>query len=440
VTRLLFSPDGKYLASASIYAPGGIAGAVGTGASVRDPMVSWWEVAPGKEVRQFRSGAWGARAMGLSPDGKELTVVDPGRGLHRWDPATGKGVQLPAPTGLVTALSPDGKALAIVGPGVQVHDLTRPSKPRRLEGELRGGSVSRALFAPDGRTLVTSGPALQLQLWDVVGSRSLRLLRPPEKKKLLGSHSVTPVFSPDGKVLAVPSVGGTVALVEVATGLDRQVLKGGGMPVICVSFSPDGTSLAAGMQDGTALLWAVPRARAPKGKLTEKELEARWQALAGHEVAPAHEAILTLAGAGGQAVPLLKKWLPPAAPARQEPDIEKLIADLSSKDVKARKQAQAELERRWEKVGMAVKAPLVKALEAKPSLDVKLRLEKLIRGLGDRPLSPEEVRVLRAVEAVEAMPAKVARPLLEAWAKGAPGALLTEEARSALTRLPRTGG
>src|SRR5262249_25624798 len=159
------------------------------------------------------------------------TVVDMGRDLHRWDTATGKGVRLPAPTGLVAALSPDGKALATVGAGVEVQDLTG-ARPRRLEGELRGGNVSRAVFAPDGRALVTSGPGGQLQLWDVVGGRSLRLLRPREKKRLLGSQSLTPVFSPDGKALAVPSVGGSVSLVEVATGKDRQVLKAGGMPVI----------------------------------------------------------------------------------------------------------------------------------------------------------------------------------------------------------------
>jgi WD40 repeat protein len=370
VTHLFFSPDGKHLASASIFAPGGIAGVGDTGtAPRRDPAVSWWEVATGKEVRQLRGGAWGARAVGLSPDGKELTVIDQGRGLSRWDTATGTRVQLPAPAAYVTALSPDGKSLAVAGvagAGVQTHDLTRPSRPRRLEGEPRGGGVSRIVFAPDGRTLVTTGPALQLQLWDVVGGRTLRSLRPPEKKKLMGSHSVTPVFSPDGKVLAVPGGGESVSLVEVASGKERQVLSGGRMPVTCVAFSPDGTSLAAGRQDGTALLWAVPRARTAKGKLTEKELGARWQALAGHDVAAAHEAIQDLAAAGAQAVPLLKKWLPPAAAVQQPPSVEKLIADLGNKDVKVRKQAEAELEKRWEKDGMALKAPLVKALQGKP--------------------------------------------------------------------------
>jgi hypothetical protein len=437
VTQLIFSPDGKYLASASVFAPGGIAGLGDMGIPARDPMVSWWEVATGKEVHQFRSGASGARALGLSPDGKELTVIDLGRGLHRWDVATGKGVTLSAPLGLVTALAPDGKTLASAGAGVEVHDLTRATMPRRLEGELRGGNVSRIRFAPDGRTLVTSGPAGQLQLWDVVGGRSLRLLRPREQNRILGSQSVTPVFSPNGKVMAVPSVGGSVSLVEVASGKDRQVLSAGGMPVICVAFSADGTSLAAGRQDGTALVWTMPRATAAKGKLTEKELEAQWEALAGHDVVPAHEAIQALTAAGAQAVPLLKKWLPPETPVAREPDVGQLIAQVSNKDLKVRKQAQAELAKRWEKVGMAVKAPLVKALAAKPSLDVKLRLEKLLRELGDRQLSPEEVRVLRALEAVEAMPAKVARPLLEAWAKGAPGALLTEESRSALARSER---
>jgi RNA polymerase sigma factor (sigma-70 family) len=440
VNLLGFSPDGKYLASACTFAFGGFGGVGLLETSGRDPTVSWWEVATGKEVRQFRCGPGGVRTMGLSPDGKELTVIEQGNGgLSRWDTTTGKQVRQSVPPAYVNALSPDGKALAcggVPGAGVQIQDLTEPAKPRKLEGELRGG-VSRIIFAPDGRTLVTAGPGLSLQLWDVVGGRSLRLLRPPENTR--DPRVVTPVFSPDGKVLAVPGGGGSVSLVEVATDLERRVLKGDPMPVSCVAFSPDGAAVAAGSQDGTALVWAVPRSRAPKGKLTEKELEARWQALAGHDAAAAYEAIQTLAAVGDQAVPLLKKWLPAAAPAGPEPSIDKLIADLSNKDLKARKQAEVALEKRWEKDGLAVKAPLVKALEAKPSVDVKLRLEKLIAGLGNRPLSAEEVRTLRAVEAVEAMPAKQARQLLQAWAKGAPGVLLTEEARAALARLSRRG-
>ena len=50
-----------------------------------------------------------------------------------------------------------------------------------------------------------------------------------------------------------------------------------------------------------------------------------------------------------------------------------------------------------------------------------------------------QVRVLRALKALELVATEEARQLLAVLAKGAPGAWLTEEARMALARLERRG-
>jgi hypothetical protein len=50
------------------------------------------------------------------------------------------------------------------------------------------------------------------------------------------------------------------------------------------------------------------------------------------------------------------------------------------------------------------------------------------------------VRLLRAVEALEAIRTPAARRLFQEWARGASGALLTEEAKASLARIERTSG
>jgi hypothetical protein len=75
------------------------------------------------------------------------------------------------------------------------------------------------------------------------------------------------------------------------------------------------------------------------------------------------------------------------------------------------------------------------ALRAKPSLDVTQRLERLLKALDDLQLSADDRRAIRAVEVVEIIGDPEAKALLRDWSKGAAGALLTEEAKLALTRL-----
>ena len=52
-------------------------------------------------------------------------------------------------------------------------------------------------------------------------------------------------------------------------------------------------------------------------------------------------------------------------------------------------------------------------------------------------LPPDEVRILRVLEVVEAIGNEEARALCRRWSDGATGELLTEEARTALARLSR---
>src|SRR5262249_32487566 len=113
--------------------------------------------------------------------------------------------------------------------------------------------------------------------------------------------------------------------------------------------------------------------------------------------------------------------------------VERHIKDMDSDDFRVRRRAMEELEKFAELAEPALK----QALASKPSLELAQRVQRLLERLRGRVLTPEQVRTMRAVEALEKMGTPGARRALEALARGAPGAHLTEEARAALERLPR---
>jgi len=80
-----------------------------------------------------------------------------------------------------------------------------------------------------------------------------------------------------------------------------------------------------------------------------------------------------------------------------------------------------------------VREPLRQALTSGPSPEVRERIERLIAA-EERP-SPEHLRRMRAVEAMEVAGTKEAKELLAYWAGGAPGALFTRDAEAAIKRL-----
>lgn len=115
-----------------------------------------------------------------------------------------------------------------------------------------------------------------------------------------------------------------------------------------------------------------------------------------------------------------------------------LIDDLDSDDFGKREKATAELQ----KIGERGLPTYRKALETKPSLESRRRLEDLLakahRDYWD--VSGDRLRSLRAVEALELAGTNEDRDLLKTLASGAAGAHLTEDARKAQERLGKLGG
>src|SRR5262249_37789976 len=109
------------------------------------------------------------------------------------------------------------------------------------------------------------------------------------------------------------------------------------------------------------------------------------------------------------------------------------IADLDNPRFEVRQKATEELE----KLGESATPALHKVLDGKPALEVRQRVEALLKRLDDLPLSAEQQENVRAIRGLEGARTREARQILDTLAGGARGARLTEAAGAAVERLSR---
>ncbi|SRR5579883_1535360 len=478
ISSVVFSPDGKTLYTAD-----------------RNNSIGAWETATGRERFRFQGPRrsafdWHRNEIAVAPDGKTAAAWLAGvlyswdvrkRGVNReYTDATGlgcrhgiafslqglllaatastKGEQIRLWTesmakkpillgksdsgtnGLL--FSPDGKTLASAGPDgtAKIWDVATGKELRVLPGfpyRSRGRSsttVFSLAFSPNSKTLALGGEDGTIGLWDTASGRELHHLASSSYRGWVQSLA----FSPDAKTVAAGYEDGTVRFWETITGKLRREWATHSGTILSLAFSPDGRLLALACSDTTVLIWPVlgePSDGGPKtADLSEKTLEALWTDLAGEDATKAYRAIAVLQAASRQTVPFLKTYLQPI-PAVDAQRLARLIADLDDERFSVRDKASVELRKLEDRAEPALR----KALSGQPSLEVRRRIQAILEEL-NHPLSAEQLRKVRAVEALEHIGTLSAQEVLKVIAKGEPGARLTREAKAALERLVHKAG
>jgi WD40 repeat protein len=343
------------------------------------------------------------------------------------------------------ALTADGRTLAAAHAGnVDLNDVNaqRPMGmgPMRLEDVASGetlltfpnvmGATRPLAFSPDGRLLVSftygswkaGKPDVKLRLWEVLSATELRTFEPYPDPKV--------AFSADGHLLALTIPQGEILLLDLFQAKDHQRIQGFNAQVASLAFSPDSRRLVSGLSDTTLLVWDVLPRENTRGKLSDVDVAKAWKDLAGRDAPRAFAARAALASAPESALALVRKHLHPAQAADPQ-RLRRLLTDLESEDFAVREKAQTELV----ELGELAESALRKALEDKPSLEVRRRVQTVLERMRTPVTQAEKLRSLRAVAVLEDIGTAETRRLLDELAQGAPETRLTREVKAALNRL-----
>lgn len=302
-TRLVFSPDGRLLATATFRSSTIKLWETATGRELRNlssggqigfgmaPVVAFsgdsrlvaaaggnnsvtvWDVTTGREVKTLAGGqasfmsALGISFIGFSADSKKLVTVSDA--IRVWEVPSWRELKTLetsslSPSGFTggeggMALSSDGNQLARADDSglktlIKVLDLAAGREVRSVELANKQIDSLELSFTSDGRLLAAGIVDKKLKMWEVTTKPAERELGPTLKE-----HSGIK-FSRDGRLVAL-SEGYQVKVWEVATGRELPPLnvpntgvftENGG---VFVAFSADAKKIATGGFGAQTLLW-----------------------------------------------------------------------------------------------------------------------------------------------------------------------------------------
>ncbi len=211
VSSLEFSPNGQFIASTAL-----------NYSASTNPQIQLWDVATGEKRFVFRSNIKSLRKLRFSPDSQVLASLGFNEYIREkthnwqgliqlWNPNTGQLLHTLEDNLIPISMvfSPDGQRLTSLSKEVMMYDAHLRTWDVKTGGTLRTVPVrvdrtdNLLSLSPDAKTYLTSG--------QVAGPRIINA-QIRQEWRFPGADYVysagTALFSPDGQMLAIPTVAG----------------------------------------------------------------------------------------------------------------------------------------------------------------------------------------------------------------------------------------
>jgi RNA polymerase sigma factor (sigma-70 family) len=191
------------------------------------------------------------------PGGRCLVSAGEDGAVCLWRVATREKVCTYAADGVVKhlAVSRDGKRLAGVTRDGTIHlwELATGKSLGTVAG--KGSGLDRVAFSPDSAVLAASGGTGGVRLWRLAAGAPVPLDSGQSEDRV-----VALAFAPDG-ALALAGRDGVIRVRGPNGAEEVGRFVGHQTRINAVVFAPDGKSLLSASDDGTVLIWDVPRRR-----------------------------------------------------------------------------------------------------------------------------------------------------------------------------------
>jgi WD40 repeat protein len=264
VTCLRFLPDSRALVSAAA-----------------DGRLIVWDVKRGTRSETLENPTGGVSQLAIARDGRTAYTAGQNGSVIAWDLSGARRLARPFrvprwgipafPPAIApdVAASPDEETFALSDPMGYANLFDSRTLARTGRIRLNPGALARVAIGPDGRTIAATTPDGRLAFSDL---RTRRPLGPPIRAHNGAAFALA--FSADGRWLATSGLDQTVVIWDARRRTFVNTLALGGNAAD-VSFSPDGTTLAATVDNGDGsgeldivsvpLLHSVAHVRAPAG-------------------------------------------------------------------------------------------------------------------------------------------------------------------------------